>query len=329
MRARRMQALLRDRMSRVTEDDGALVIFTTGSTGSPKPALLSHRNITVQNMCMCGAFFGGDRGSRTLVNLPASHVGGQTEALMSTFFGGGTAVLLEVFDAGRSLRAIAQHRVEILGQIPAMFNLEWMLKDYDRHDLSSLQICRLWRTCGVAAVRGPACRHGAGDRHRAGAHRGRRLLHLCSGQMRPAGRRFWPGLARTCRSIPAPFASPCAPMATPAMNCPPARLVMCAFAGRRPFLAMSTIPQPPPDDFARRLFIYRRSWVQGRRRLASDRPGEVGDQVVWLPDIPRRCGSGISAAWRRRWPTVSWSAWRMRSFPKRWWPWWRRDPELS
>jgi acyl-CoA synthetase (AMP-forming)/AMP-acid ligase II len=125
--------------SSLTEDDGALVIFTTGSTGSPKPALLSHRNITVQNMCMCGAFFGGDRGSRILVNLPASHVGGQTEALMSIFFGGGTAVLLEVFDAGRSLRAITQHQVEILGQIPAMFNLEWMLKDYDRHDLSSLK----------------------------------------------------------------------------------------------------------------------------------------------------------------------------------------------
>jgi acyl-CoA synthetase (AMP-forming)/AMP-acid ligase II len=122
----------------ISEDDGALVIFTTGSTGSPKPALLSHRNITVQNMCISGAFFGGDSGARSLINLPPSHVGGQTELLMSTLYGGGTAVLLEIFDAGRSLRAIAQHCVEILGQIPAMFNLEWMQKDYDRHDLSSL-----------------------------------------------------------------------------------------------------------------------------------------------------------------------------------------------
>lgn len=60
----------------VTADDGALVIFTTGSTGSPKPALLSHQNITVQCMCLSGAFFGGDRGTRMLVNLPPSHVGG-------------------------------------------------------------------------------------------------------------------------------------------------------------------------------------------------------------------------------------------------------------
>jgi acyl-CoA synthetase (AMP-forming)/AMP-acid ligase II len=125
---------------RVNADDGALVIFTTGSTGSPKPALLSHRNITVQNMCICGVFFGGDRGTRTLVNLPASHVGGQTEAMMSTFFGGGTAVLVEIFDAGRSMRAITRHRVEIMAQIPAMYNLEWMLKDYDNYDLSSLKV---------------------------------------------------------------------------------------------------------------------------------------------------------------------------------------------
>jgi len=123
----------------ISEEDGALVIFTTGSTGSPKPALLSHRNITVQNMCLCGTFFGGDRGTRTLVNLPASHVGGQTEELMSALFGGGTAILLEFFDAGRSLRAIAEHKVEILGQIPVMFSLEWMLKDYASYDLSSLK----------------------------------------------------------------------------------------------------------------------------------------------------------------------------------------------
>jgi len=123
----------------VNENDGALVIFTTGSTGSPKPAQLSHRSITAQNMCLCAAFFGGDSGSRVLVNLPASHVGGQSEVLMTTLFGGGTAILLEIFDAGRSLRVVAEHKAEILGQIPAMFNLEWMLKDFDRHDLSSLK----------------------------------------------------------------------------------------------------------------------------------------------------------------------------------------------
>lgn len=120
-------------------DDGALVIFTTGSTGSPKPALLSHRNITVQNMCLSGALLGGDLGVRTLVHLPPSHVGCQTELLMSTLYGGGAVVLLEVFDAARTLRVVEQHRVDFLGQIPAMYNLEWLLRDFDRYDLSSVR----------------------------------------------------------------------------------------------------------------------------------------------------------------------------------------------
>jgi acyl-CoA synthetase (AMP-forming)/AMP-acid ligase II len=123
----------------VGEEDGAQVIFTTGSTGYPKPALLSHRNITCQNMCL-GAAFGMDPETRMLVNLPPSHVGGQAEQLMTTFFYGGTVVLLHIFDPAKSLKAIQDHRVTVLGQIPAMFNLEWRLPDYDDYDLSSLQM---------------------------------------------------------------------------------------------------------------------------------------------------------------------------------------------
>jgi acyl-CoA synthetase (AMP-forming)/AMP-acid ligase II len=122
----------------VHENDGALVIFTTGSTGAPKPALLAHRNIACETMCISEALFGGDAGTVTLVNLPPSHVGCQTELLMGTLFGGGTAVLLETFDAARSLKAIQDYKVKKLGQIPAMFNFEWRLRDYDKYDLSSL-----------------------------------------------------------------------------------------------------------------------------------------------------------------------------------------------
>jgi fatty-acyl-CoA synthase len=123
----------------VSADDGAQVIFTTGSTGYPKPALLSHRNITCQNMCL-GAGFGMDEDTRMLVNLPPSHVGGQAEQLMTTFFYGGTVVLLHIFDPAKSLQAIQDYKVTVLGQIPAMFNLEWRLPDYDQYDLSSLQM---------------------------------------------------------------------------------------------------------------------------------------------------------------------------------------------
>ncbi|MGA3178117.1 MAG: class I adenylate-forming enzyme family protein [Candidatus Acidiferrum sp.] len=123
----------------VSENDGALVIFTTGSTGSPKPALLSHRNISCQAMCISQALLRSDKGLVTLVNLPASHVGCQTELLAGTLFEGGTAVLLPVFDPLRSLQAVEEYKVTVVGQIPAMFQFEWRLKDYDSFDLSSLE----------------------------------------------------------------------------------------------------------------------------------------------------------------------------------------------
>jgi len=124
--------------SDVSEQDGAQVIFTTGSTGSPKPALLSHGGITCQNLCLSRAFeFGPDR--RVLCNLPASHVGGQAELLMTAFFSGATAVTLETFDPVKSLDAIERFGVTLVGQIPAMFQLEWRTADYARRNFASLR----------------------------------------------------------------------------------------------------------------------------------------------------------------------------------------------
>jgi acyl-CoA synthetase (AMP-forming)/AMP-acid ligase II len=124
--------------SDVTEQDGAQVIFTTGSTGSPKPALLSHRGIACQNLCL-GTAFHFTPEQRVLCNLPASHVGGQAEVLMTTLFMGGTAVTLEIFDAVKSLEAVERLGVTLIGQIPAMFQMEWRTADYGRRNLAGLR----------------------------------------------------------------------------------------------------------------------------------------------------------------------------------------------
>jgi fatty-acyl-CoA synthase len=140
-------ALYRAAAAEVRETDGAQVIFTTGSTGLPKPALLSHRSITSQNLCLGAAGEFTER-TRMLLNLPASHVGGQSEILMTTLFWGGLVITLHVFDPARSLGAIEEHRVNKLGQIPAMFNLEWRLSSYRDFDLSSLELA----VCGGQPV---------------------------------------------------------------------------------------------------------------------------------------------------------------------------------
>ena len=121
----------------VSEHDPAQVIFTTGSTGSPKPALLSHRGILCQNLCLGRAF--EFAGGKVLCNLPASHVGGQAEILLTTLYWGATAITLEVFDPVKSLDAIERHGVTLIGQIPAMFQMEWRTGDYARRQLGSLR----------------------------------------------------------------------------------------------------------------------------------------------------------------------------------------------
>jgi len=124
--------------ARVGKRDACLIIFTTGSTGSPKPALLCHENILIQYIGLCSGFE-LESSDRMLINLPPSHVGCTTEQLGTVLFGGGVAIILHIFDTRLSLEAVQKHRATIIGQIPALFNMEWRLPDYGQYDLSSLR----------------------------------------------------------------------------------------------------------------------------------------------------------------------------------------------
>ncbi len=117
----------------------ALIIFTTGTTGPPKPALLCHQNILVQNEILSRGIGELKNDLVTMVNLPPSHVGCVTETLMTTFYQGGSSVLLKIFDVEHTLKAIEKHSVNLLGQIPTQFRMLWAHPEYDRFDLSSLE----------------------------------------------------------------------------------------------------------------------------------------------------------------------------------------------
>ena len=122
----------------VTKRDPVLIIFTTGSTGYPKPALICSENILMQNIGLTVAF-DIEPEDVMLVNLPPSHVGCITEQLASIIYAGGTAVILDIFKPQDSLDAIQKYRVTLLGQIPALFALEWRLPNYGDYDLTSLR----------------------------------------------------------------------------------------------------------------------------------------------------------------------------------------------
>ncbi len=122
----------------IAETDGCQVIYTTGSTGAPKPALLSHRGITSQNLTL-GMGFDMTENDTMCVNLPPSHVGGQAEQLMTPWFFGAKCVVLHIFKPDLTLEAIQRYKVTLFGQIPALFVMEWRLPNYADYNLSSLK----------------------------------------------------------------------------------------------------------------------------------------------------------------------------------------------
>ncbi|MFH1153455.1 MAG: class I adenylate-forming enzyme family protein [Pseudomonadota bacterium] len=132
---------LKKAYARVDTRTPALIIYTTGTTGEPKPALLCHENIIVQNQVLARGFGSDGAGENfiCLVNLPPSHVGCVTETFMTTMYLGGKAVLLRIFDAKASLEAVERHKVTVMGQIPTMFRMLWNLPEYTTRDLSSLE----------------------------------------------------------------------------------------------------------------------------------------------------------------------------------------------
>jgi len=135
---RKKKKLLKEAAAQVKEDDPILIIYTTGTTGFPKPAMLTNTGIVCQNYCMSKGFEMTSE-DRMLVNLPPSHVGCQTEQLMTTIFAGGISVILHAFKADKTLKAIQVYKVTAFGQIPSLFVMEWRLPDYDQYDLSSLR----------------------------------------------------------------------------------------------------------------------------------------------------------------------------------------------
>jgi acyl-CoA synthetase (AMP-forming)/AMP-acid ligase II len=123
---------------RIAKRDPILIIFTTGSTGYPKPALICSENILIQNIGLVVAF-DMEPNDLMLVNLPPSHVGCTTEQLASTIYSGGTSVILHIFKPDDSLDAIQKYKITLFGQIPALFAMQWRLPNYKDYDLSSLK----------------------------------------------------------------------------------------------------------------------------------------------------------------------------------------------
>jgi len=128
------------------ERDVAVILYTSGTTGSPKGVLLSHGNLVAMAHNAHAATDLGD-GNVGLGALPLSHSYGITTTLSSTF-NRGTAAMLRWFDAGETLRLIEEFNVTVTALVPTMLVYLLDHPDAATRDTSSLR----WVVSGGAAL---------------------------------------------------------------------------------------------------------------------------------------------------------------------------------
>ncbi|MER7503427.1 long-chain fatty acid--CoA ligase [Nonomuraea pusilla] len=102
-------------------DDTAVILYTSGTTGQPKGAELSHQNMLINAMVSDKMFPRGDAGDTYFGVLPLFHSFGQTVIMNTGFLRGATVVLMPRFDPGEALAAMVREGVTFFAGVPTMF----------------------------------------------------------------------------------------------------------------------------------------------------------------------------------------------------------------
>ena len=123
------------------DDDDAVILYTSGTTGQPKGAQLTHANLARNAALTAETLIGASPDDVVMGCLPLFHVFGLTCGLNATIAGGGTLTLLPRFDAGQALDIIARDRVTIFEGVPTMYAAMLHHPSGADADASSLRTC--------------------------------------------------------------------------------------------------------------------------------------------------------------------------------------------
>ncbi len=123
----------------IGEEDTAMILYTSGTTGRPKGAMLAHCNIIHSSMIFvsCLQLTEADR---SIAAVPLAHVTGVVANIMTMVACGGTLIIMAEFKAAAYLKVAARERVTYTVMVPAMYNLCLLQPDFDSYDLSSWRI---------------------------------------------------------------------------------------------------------------------------------------------------------------------------------------------
>jgi len=131
----------------VAMSDVALIMYTSGTTGRPKGAMLTHGNIIWNNI---NASLADDATSQeiTLVVAPLFHIGGLNVTPLLAFMHGATVLMEQMFEPGLVLELIEKFHVTSMFGVPAMYLFMAQHPDFATRDLSSIRVL----SCGGAPV---------------------------------------------------------------------------------------------------------------------------------------------------------------------------------
>ncbi|MCJ7506522.1 AMP-binding protein [Candidatus Bathyarchaeota archaeon] len=128
-----------ERQETLQFDDPVNIQYTSGTTGFPKGATLSHFNI-LNNGFFVGEMLRFSEKDRLCIPVPFYHCFGMVLSNLTCVTHGATMVLpSEAFDAGKVLEVIEKERCTALHGVPTMFIAELNHPDFSKHDLSSLR----------------------------------------------------------------------------------------------------------------------------------------------------------------------------------------------
>jgi long-chain acyl-CoA synthetase len=124
----------------VDGSDTAVILYTSGTTGVPKGAELTHDNLRT-NARIAAGLAQGDENDVVLGALPLFHSFGQTCSMNATIAMGGCLSMIPRFDAGKALEIIQRDRVAVFQGVPTMYIAMLNHPDRESFDTSSLRIC--------------------------------------------------------------------------------------------------------------------------------------------------------------------------------------------
>ena len=122
------------------DSDTAVILYTSGTTGSPKGAELTNANLR-RNLEVAAKLFSLSREDVIFGGLPLFHSFGQTCAMNAGVYAGATLTLLPRFDPGKALEIVQRDQVTVFAGVPTMYGAMLHHPDREGADLSTLRLC--------------------------------------------------------------------------------------------------------------------------------------------------------------------------------------------